>query len=116
MAKSKAEIPQEIYREAEESVRFRFAAKRGFKPDEPIDPAVLKRRADRLAPKLVAMHEMLAPLPAGKYKVTPPVWGCKNRFLGEFKDGDKPRVVELSAEAANELAGPNHPFKLERVE
>ncbi len=65
--------------------------------------------------KIKMMRDRLAPPQAGKYLVTPPANGCKNRFTGKWKTGAKPREIELTAAAAAELSRPGQPFKLELV-
>lgn len=65
--------------------------------------------------KIEAMAKRLAPPQAGTYLVTPPAYGCKNRFTGKWRPGDKPREIKLTAKAAAELARPGQPFKLKLV-
>ena len=65
--------------------------------------------------ELEAMARRLAPPKAGTYLVTPPPYGCKNPYTGEFKPGDKPREMKLTAKAVLELARPGQPFKLKLV-
>jgi hypothetical protein len=72
--------------------------------------------AAKIAPKMQALVDMLAPLPAGKYHIEPPPYGCRHQFLGELKPGTKPFDKKLTSSQATALRARDQPFKLTSLE
>ncbi len=72
--------------------------------------------AAEVAPKMQALADARAPLPAGKYRIHPPPYGCRHRFLGELKVGAGPFDKKLTSAQATALRARDQPFKLTSLE
>lgn len=68
--------------------------------------------AAEVAPKMQALVDERSPLPAGKYRIEPPAYGCRHPFLGEMKPGTKPFTKKLTSPQATALRARDQPFKI----
>ncbi len=72
--------------------------------------------AAEAAPRMQALADKSAPLPAGNYRIQPPPYGCRHPFLGELKPGTKSFDKKLSSAQATALRARDQPFGITSLE